>query len=59
MFRYSDFSNAEISFKPSGHLTLVKIKNISLKSGEIIFDEIGITADCHQYPGRECKNGIL
>lgn len=59
MFQEADFSEVEISFEPTGHLTLSKIKNIRLRSGEIVSEEIFITADCQQYPGIECKKWYL
>ncbi|MDI6883486.1 MAG: hypothetical protein QMC93_03470 [Patescibacteria group bacterium] len=58
-FKESDFSKIKISFETDGHLDWVKIKNIRLKSGEITSDEIWIKADCHQYPGIECKKWYL
>lgn len=59
MFKEADFSKAEISFEPNGHLFLVRIKNIKLKSGEIVSDEISIQTDCQVYPGIECKKWYL
>lgn len=59
MFKESDFSKTEISFEKDGHLVWVKIENIRLKSGKIASDEIWIKADCHQYPGIECKKWYL
>lgn len=59
MFKNSDFSKAEINFESDGHLVRVKIKNIRLKSGEIASDEFWIQADCHKYPGIECKKWHL
>lgn len=59
MFKEVDFSKVEISFEPDGHVFSVRIKNIGLKSGEIVSDEISITADCQQYPGLGCKKWYL
>jgi len=60
MFKESDFGKAEISFEQDGHLFMAEIKNIRLKSGEVISDEIFIESDCHQYPGIiKCKKWYL
>lgn len=59
MFKDSNFSKAEINFEEDGHLVQVKIKNIRLKSGEIASDQFWIQADCHKYPGKECKKWYL
>lgn len=59
IFKESDFSEVEISFEPDGHLTRVKIKNIRLKNGEIISEEIWIQGDCQEFPGMKCKKWYL
>jgi len=55
----ANFSEIEIYYGEEPSSLTVKIKNIRLKSGEVISDEIFIERDCHQYPGMECKKWYL
>jgi len=58
-FKEADFSEIEIYYGKEPSTFTIEIKNIRLKSGEVISDEISTERDCHQYPGIECKKWYL
>lgn len=58
-FKEADFSEIEIYYGKKPSTFTVEIKNIRLKSGEVISDEISMERDCYQYPGIKCKKWYL
>lgn len=61
-FKEADFSEIKIYFGREPPPLDIEIKDIKLKSGEVVSDKISIEDDCHQYqyPGViKCKKWYL